>query len=162
MSFRIKISDYKLRHLSLGKVKNLDKDNFARFCIEKISWDVHWQTDLYLAVIIRDYLRFFIKNTMAIGNCVIDDPGFLTEPYYVGDDEYSKRKNAENEEKSEYYFQKWKDLVNSVADEFDELIKMMLMDYPERGDYQEFNKRQKALEKKAFSDLAEIFDDLSW
>ena len=52
--------------------------------------------------------------------------------------------------------------MNSVADEFDELIKMMLMDDPEIGDYQEFNKRQKALEKKAFSDLAEIFDDLSW
>ena len=162
MSFRRKISDYKLRHLSLGKVKNLDKDNFARFRIEKISWDVHWQTDLYLAVIIRDYLRFFIKNTMAIGNCVIDDPSFLNEPNYVGDDEYSKRKNAEHEEKSEYYFQKWKDLVNSVADEFDELIKMMLMDDTEIGDYQEFNKKQKALEKKAFSDLAEIFDDLSW
>jgi hypothetical protein len=143
-------------------VKNLDKDNFACFRIEKISWDVHWQTDLYLAVIIRDYLRFFIKNTMAIGNCVIDDPSFLNEPNYVGDDEYSKRKNAENEEKSEYYFQKWKDLVNSVADEFDELIKMMLMDGPEIGDYQEFNKKQKALEKKAFSDLAEIFDDLRW
>ncbi len=162
MSFRRKISDYKLRHLSLGKVKNQDKDNFARFRIEKISWDVHWQTDLYLAVIIRDYLRFFIKNTMAIGNCVIDDPSFLNEPYYVGDDEYSKRKNVEHEEKSEYYFQKWKDLVNSVADEFDELINMMLMDGPEIGDYQEFNKKQKALEKKAFSDLAEIFDDLSW
>ena len=162
MSFRRKISDYKLRHLSLGKVKNLDKDNFARFRIEKISWDVSWQTSLYLAVIIRDYLRFFIKNTMVIGNCVIDDPSFLNEPNYVGDDEYSKRKNAENEEKSEYYFQKWKDLVNSVADEFDELIKMMLMDDPEIGDYQEFNKKQKALEKKAFSDLAEIFDDLSW
>ena len=57
---------------------------------------------------------------------------------------------------------KWKDLVNYVADEFDELIKMMLMDDPEIGDYQEFNKTQKALEKKAFSDLAEIFDDLRW
>lgn len=29
-------------------------------------------------------------------------------------------------------------------------------------DYQEFDKKQKMLEKKAFSDLAEIFDDLSW
>ena len=106
MSFMEKISDYKLRHLSLGKVKNLDKDNFARFCIEKISWDVHWQTNLYLAVIIRDYLRFFIKNTMVIGDCAIDDPSFHNEPHYVGDDEYSKKKNAEHEKKSEYYFQK--------------------------------------------------------
>ena len=88
MSFRRKIRDYKLRHLSLGKVKNLDKDNFARFRIEKISWDVHWQTDLYLSVIIRDYLRFFIKNTFAIGNCVIDDSEFFNMPYYDRDDEY--------------------------------------------------------------------------
>lgn len=162
MSLRRKIRDYKLRHLSLGKVKNLDKDNFARFRIEKISWDVHWQTNLYLAVIIRDYLRFFIKNTLAIGNCVIDDHGFLNEPYYVGDDELSKQKNAKQQEKEQFYAKKWDDLVNSVADEFDELVKMMLMDDPEIGDYQEFNKKQKALEKKAFSDLADIFDDLSW
>ncbi len=29
-------------------------------------------------------------------------------------------------------------------------------------DAHEFNKKQKALEKKAFSDLAEIFDNLRW
>ena len=29
-------------------------------------------------------------------------------------------------------------------------------------DYQEFDKKQKMLEKKAFSDLAEIFHDLWW
>ena len=52
--------------------------------------------------------------------------------------------------------------MNYVADDFDELIKMMLMDDPEIGDYQEFNKKRKALEKKAFFDLAEIFDDLRW
>ena len=162
MSFRRKISDYKLRHLSLGKVKNLDKDNFARFRIEKISWDVHWQTDLYLAVIIRDYLRFFIKNTMAIGNCVIDDPGFLTEPYYVGDDNLSKEKNAMQQEKADFYAKKWNELVNSVADEFDELVKMIIMDGFEIEDYRKIEKKRKALEQKAFSDLAEIFDDLMW
>ena len=163
MSLRYKIRDYKLRHLSLGKVKNLDKERFNVFQIEKISWDVRWQTDLYLAVIIRDYLRFFIKNTMAIGNCVIDDPEvFLNMPYYNGDDEYSKKMNAEYEEKSDYYFRKWEDLVNSVADEFDEIVNMMVMDVSEIGDYQKFYKKQKSLEKKAFSELAEIFDDLSW
>lgn len=163
MRFRDRISDYKLRHLSLGKVKNLDKERFNVFRIEKISWDVHWQTNLYLAVIIRDYLRFFIKNTLVIGNCVIDDPiGFLNEPCYVGDDDLIKEKNAKWREKEEFYAKKWEDLVNSVADEFDELVKMMLMDGPEIGDYQEFDKNQKELEKKAFSDLAEIFDDLSW
>ena len=162
MGIKDKIRDYKLRHLSIGRVKNLDKERFDLFRIENISWDVHWQTDLYLAVIIRDYLRFFIKNTLAIGNCVIDDPGFLTEPYYVGDDNLSKEKNAKQQEKADFYAKRWNELVNSVADEFDELVKMMLMDGPEIGDYQEFNKKQKALEKKAFSDLAEIFDDLSW
>ncbi len=162
MGLMNKIREYKLRHLSLGKVKNLDKEKFWVFRIDNISWDVHWQTNLYLAVIIRDYLRFFIKNTLAIGNCVIDDPSFHTEPHYVGDDEYSKKKNAEYEKKSEYYAKKWEDMVNSVADEFDELVKMMLMDSQEIEDYLEFSEKQKALAKKAFSDLAEIFDDLSW
>ena len=162
MSLKWKIEDYKLRHLSLGKVKNLDKERPQVFRIEKISWDIHWQTYLYLAVIIRDYLRFFIKNTLAIGNCVIDDESFHKEPYYTGDDEYSKRKNAEHEEKSDYYFKKWKDLVNSVADEFDELVKMFQMSISEIRDDKEFYKKQKALEKKAFSDLAEIFDELGW
>lgn len=148
MRLKDKIRDYKLRHLSLGKVKNLDKEKFGNFRIEKISWDVSWQTNLYLAVIIRDYLRFFIQNTMAIGNCVIDDETFLS--------------GSTGEDKSELYWQKWKELVNSVADEFDELIKMMLTDSSEIEDYQVFNKEQKALEKKAFSELAEIFDDLEW
>ncbi len=36
------------------------------------------------------------------------------------------------------------------------------MSQKEIEDYQEFDKKQKMLEKKAFSGLAEIFDDLSW
>lgn len=88
---------------------------------------------------------------MVIGNCVIDDPiGFLNEPYYVGDDDLSKEKNAKWREKEEFYAKKWEELVNSVANEFDELVKMMLMDGPEIGDYQEFDKNQKELEKKSF------------
>lgn len=155
MRIKDRIRDYKLRHLRIGRVKNLDKERVNVFCIEKISWDVHWQTDLYLAVIIRDYLRFFIKNTRAIGNCVIDDPSFLNEPNYVGDDDLSK-------EKEEFYAKKWEELVNSVADEFDELVKMIIMDGFEIEDYREFEKKRKALEQKAFSDLTEIFDDLMW
>ena len=156
MSLKDNIRDYKLRHLSIGRVKNLDKERFELFRIEKISWDVHWQTNLYLAVIIRDYLRAFIKNTPAIGNCVIDDPeSFLNEPYYVGDDELNKEKN-------ELYAKAWEERVNLIADEFDELIKMMLTDSSKIDDYMDFDKREKALEKKAFSDLADIFDDLCW
>ena len=150
MSLRSMLRDYKLRHLSIGRVKNLDKESFQVFRIEKISWDVHWQTSLYLAVIIRDYLRFFIKNTIAIGNCVIED--------------YDAVKYGIDDEQTAYYTKKWEDLVNSVADEFDELIKMMLMDrhvlWEQKHD--KFYKKQEALKQKAFSDLAYIFDDLGW
>lgn len=161
MRLRRKISDYNLRHLSLGKLKNLDKDSAGAFRIEKISWEVSWSTNYYLAVIIRDYLRFFIKNSLTIGYCVIDDE-FETILYYDGDDEFSEEQNAKAREKHEYYAKKWKDLVNSVADEFDELVKMMHKDSIEIDDYQEFNMKQKALEKKAFYDLSEIFNDLFW
>lgn len=131
MSLRRKISDIRLRHLSLGKLKNLDKERPGAFRIEGISWEVSWSTNYYLAVIIRDYLRFFIKNSLTIGYCVIDDE-FETILYYDEDDE------------------------------FDELVKMMHKDIIEIDDYQEFNKKQKALEKKAFYDLSEIFNDLFW
>ena len=145
-----KIRDYKLRHLCIGRVKNLNKKNPSVFQIEKISWDVHWQTNLYLAVIIRDYLRFFIKNTPAIGNCVFEDP-------------YAVRFGMD-EEQTDYYAKKWTDLVNSVADEFDELIKIMIIDNREIKDLPEFNQyeKEKTLTRKAFSDLAEIFYELGW
>ncbi len=143
-----KIEDYKMRHLKIGKVKNLDKDNPYLFCIEKISWDVHWQTGLYLAVIIRDYLRAFIKETPAIGNCVFENT-----------DEF---KYGMTDEQNKYYAKKWEDMVNAVADEFDEVVQMILVDDSEIDDHIEFNKKEKALQKKAFSDLAEIFDELWW
>ena len=148
MSIENKIRDYKLRHLKIGRVKKLDRKRFGSFRIEKISWDVHWQTNLYLAVIIRDYLRFFINNTLAIGNCVIEDNDAV--------------KYRMDEEKIEYYSKKWSERVNMVADEFDELVKMILMDDSDIGDFFEFNKKMKALEQRAFSELAEIFDDLCW
>ena len=148
MRIRDRIKDYKLRHLKIGRVKNLDKKDYSKFCIEKISWDVHWQTALYLAVIIRDYLRGFIEHTPVIGNCVIDD--------------YDEVKYGMDEEQSDYYWEKWKSLVNAVADEFDELIKMMLTGIDEIDDHIEFEKKENALEKKAFSDLADIFGELWW
>ena len=141
-----KIGDYKLRHLKIGKVKNLDKKDFRKFKIEGISWDVHWQMDLYLAVIIRDYLRFFIKNTPAIGNCVIEDQ----EDQMFGS---SKGQGSSFDEESK----KWHELVNSVADEFDELVKFCNGDF-DKMEYPEYD----AIKKKAFSDLAFIFDDLTW
>ncbi len=37
--------EYKLRHLKIGTVKNLNKEKFTDFKIEKIDWDVHWMVD---------------------------------------------------------------------------------------------------------------------
>ena len=62
-------------------------------------------TNLYLAVIIRDYLRFFIKNTPAIGNTAWED--------------ISRMHKATPEENNAASV-KWEAMVNSVAEEFDE------------------------------------------
>lgn len=148
--WRIKdaIHDYKLRHLKLGKVKQHKKGYYTDFEIVNISWNVHWMTDLYLAVIIRDYLRFFIKNTPVIGNTVFE-----------GD--YSKM-NYMSAEEIEMYSKKWHDLVNSTADEFDELSKLLRQDASRYEDWQTLKKKEKELIKKAFADLAYIFDELNW
>jgi hypothetical protein len=139
--------DYKLRHLRLGKVKMLDKKDNHSFKIVDIDRDVHWKINVYLTVIIRDYLRFFINNTPAIGNCVIDD--------------HDAVKYGMTDEQSDYYAKKWQDLVNSVADEFDELLKLD-MEIDKANDISEAHKRWEALKNKAFSDLAFIYEDLSW
>lgn len=142
--------DKKLRHLKIGKVKNLDKKNFTEFKIVKISWDVHWQMSLYIAVIIRDYLKFFNKHTPAIGNCVVEDMNALM----YGPEDERKRLNDD-------YSKKWHELLESVADEFDELAKFYKDDY-EDLDWKVREEKRSALVKKAFSDLAFIFDDLTW
>ena len=135
--------EYKLRHLRIGKVKMLDKSNNYDFKIVNIDWDVHWQACLYLSVIIRDYLRFFINNSPAIGNCVLEK----TDPWYMA---------SENTDDA---WKKWEKLVNSVADEFDEWIR--LSNEIEKDDDISREKRKKLL-NKAFSDLAFIWEDLWW
>ena len=141
-----KIHDYKLRHLSLGKVHYLSKTfEASEFEIVDIPWNLHWQTDTYLLVIIRDYLRNFINNTKAIGNCV-----YKKEELDPKCEEHYKDQDDDK-------WDEWKKLVNEVADEFDELYKMQIARY---DTWDEF-KWQK-LKKKAFKDLAFIFDDLSW
>ncbi|MCR4717693.1 MAG: hypothetical protein K5656_11005 [Lachnospiraceae bacterium] len=137
-----KWKNYKLRHLSIGKVRMLSKDNNIDFKIDSIDWNVHWQTNLYLTVIIRDYLRFFIENTMVIGNCVIENK----DPLYEATDED---------------WEKWKNLVNSVADEFDELHKLD-MRIEDAVDITELQREKDTLLKKAFSDLTFIYEDLWW
>ena len=140
-----KVHDYKLRHLSLGKVHYLTKTfDEGEFEIVDIPWNLHWQTDMYLLVIIRDYLRNFINTSPAIGNCVFSkgqlDP--KCKEYY---------------EKHEEYTEKWKNLVNKVADEFDDLYKIQNHKF-EPVDEMEWQE----LKTKAFKDLAFIFDDLNW
>ena len=140
---REKWKNYKLRHLCIGKVKWGNKNDPYDFKIVNIDWDVHWQTYLYLTVIIRDYLRFFINNTLIIGSCVVKDDSVLD----VDDDAWDK----------------WKHLVNSVADEFDELIRLNKeIDKAEQEDISELLEKERVLLKKAFSDLAFIYQDLLW
>lgn len=91
----VKMREYKLKRLKLGKPKWVGE----KLYIDEISWDVHWQTDDYLTAIIRDYLRFFIQNTMAIGL-----PAVEKEP-----DDFDKAEIL------------WREMVNSVADKFDEV-----------------------------------------
>ena len=65
------------------------------------------------------------------------------------------------DEDNEMYSKKWHDLVNNTADEFDELVKLMRED-GSVDDWQAYTKKEKELIKKAFADLAYIFDELNW
>ena len=146
-----KIADYRISHLKLGKLISTERDDLTHdYRVKGTANDVHWQTDIALAVIIRDYLREHIKNSPAIGNCVIEDE-------YRND----MRKQMEiTKEQWNGYAEKWKNAVNKTADEFDELIKMT-----ERGVYSDnypSEEELKAATEKAFKDLAFIYNDLSW
>ena len=143
-----KIHDYKLRHLSLGKVyykgKTFDDSEFE---IKNIPFNLSWQTDTYLLVIIRDYLRNFINTSPAIGNCI-----FTKEELDQKNKAYYEAKK-ENEDR----WNKWKKLVNDIADEFDELYKM------QNHRFEEWDETKwQELKAKAFKDLTFIFDDLNW
>ena len=143
-------SEYKLRHLKLGRVKQRTKDRHDDFEIVGISWNVNWMTHLYLAVIIRDYLRFFIKNTPTFPMRLVEDC-----------EAFERTTGEERSRMGDKYMKRWQDDVNSVADEFDELIKHIncTSDDP-KEDYSQ--KKERELAKKAFSDLAEIYDELWW
>ena len=131
--------DRKMRKLKLGTV--CWKDHELKTI--NISWDIHWMSNVYLAAIIRDYLRFFIENTMVIGNYV----------YAHNPEGYTYWEAAEKLDKDEM-FRCWQKIVNDTADLFDELIKSVDM---EEGD-EEYQKKIDA----AFDALKKIFCDLSW
>ena len=56
---------------------------------------------------------------------------------------------------------KWESLVNSVADEFDDLVELIkAMD--EADNISDLQIKKKELQNKAFADLTYIYDDLCW
>ena len=130
---RRKIHEYRTRHLSLGKVHYKDKDiNKADFEITNIPKDLTYWLQSYLTIMIRDYLREFIKHSPVIGNCVQNE-----------------------EDSNEVKAKRWKDLVNKTVDEFDKLSTYVCSDEFGSAEYIK-------LKEEAFKDLAFIFDDLVW
>ena len=145
------INEHKLRHLKLGRLISSDRDNPTHgYRIKGTAWDVHWQTDIALAVIIRDYLREHIKNSPDIGSCVIEDE-------YRND---MLKQTEITEAQWNGYAKKWKAVVNDTADEFDELIKMKERSY--YSDNYPSEEELKSATEKAFKDLTFIFNDLCW
>ena len=146
-----RIENYKLRHLSIGKLKITDEGNSEKAEIKNISKPISWRSDLWLAIIIRDHLRHFINNTACVGGCVYEEPG--NQLFVYAD---------EREPDSDMI--KWKEMVNSVADEFDALIPFILESHstPMCGKKIELMEKKKEMQKKAFADLEYIFNDLWW
>ena len=132
----------KAKDMNIGIAKSYSKDDRRDFKIVDIPDEAQWRMDLYLSVIIRDYLRTFIKNTPAIGKCVISDKNPL---YQATDADWKK----------------WESLVNSVADEFDDLVELIRA-VDEAGDTSDLQIKKKELQNKAYADLAYIYDDLCW
>ncbi len=136
------------KELNLGNLIPT-KDNSYR--VEKTSFDVLWQMDRALAIVIRDYLKSFINVTPAVGNC-------------IGDARYKKDLIGEvvlSEEEIEKYNRKWVAAVNKTADEFDTLRKLIEI---REQNYEILPSEDEIKEttQKAFADLAFIFNDLCW
>ncbi len=146
-----KLEKYKLRHLSIGKLIITDEGNSEKAEIKNISKPISWRSDLWLAVIIRDHLRHFINNTACVGGCVFEEPG---NQLFV----YADERETDSD------MIKWKGMVNSVAEEFDALIPLILESHstPMCGKKIELMEKKKEMQKKAFADLEFIFNDLWW
>ena len=131
-----------MKTMKIGIAKFYNKEDRRNFKIGNIPNEAQRRMDLYLSVIIRDYLRAFIQNTPAIGNCIITNES----PLYQATDQDWK---------------KWESLVNSVADEFDDLVELIkAMD--EADNISDLQIKKKELQNKEFADLAYIYDDLCW
>lgn len=108
-----------------------------------ISWDIHWMSNVYLAAIIRDYLRFFIQNTAAVGN-------YVYEHNPEGYDYWEAEEKLDTDE----MFRRWQKIVNDTADMFDELVKSV--------EIEQTNEEYQKKVNVAFDALKEIFYDLEW
>jgi hypothetical protein len=97
---------FRERPVKLGKIKH-DKVIGAKS-------EVGWNLDFNLAVIIRDYLRMFAKETYAHGNSV------WTEEEREKAREMSKEEYAKLDELK---FKEWQDKVNGIADKFNVVVK---------------------------------------
>ena len=142
-----KLRDYRLNHLKIGKlVQSTQMGEKDSFRVKNISWDIHWQMDRMLSILIRDYLRFFINETPAIGNCVIKD-----NPEGLSYDEAINTKDID-------FAERWRKVVNNAADEFDTLRLMIESDSSQGSSYEMIHDQT----KKALESLAYIFNDLNW
>ena len=144
-----KIYEYRLNNMKLGK---LVRNNKKAFRVENVSYDVLWQVNRALALIIRDYLRFFIDNSPAVGNCVL--------PAFPGDIEGRKKWFADLDKDEEINTARWKELVNNTADEFDVLANSLGFYGSEEFEADDNTIRE--MTEKAFKDLAYIFMELCW
>jgi hypothetical protein len=97
---------FRERPVKLGKIKH-DKVIGAKS-------EVGWNLDFNLAVMIRDYLRMFAKETYAHGNSV------WTEEEREKAREMSKEEYAKLDELK---FKEWQDKVNGIADKFNVVVK---------------------------------------
>lgn len=138
--------DKKLDRLCLGKTVRKD----GRLKIEKISWDIHWQTDRFLAMIIRDYLNFFADNTPAVGN--------IPETVEL----------AQTDVAAAYDI--WINKVKSVAQEFDNILSLgerigrydSIEEELNADEREKLYKEMQAAIPQAFDGLKEIFNELCW
>ena len=108
-----------------------------------ISWDIHWMSNVYIAAIIRDYLRFFIKNTCVIGNYV-----------YAHNPEGYEFWEAQEKLDFDEMAHRWEKMLNDTADLFDGLVK-----WAEEGIEPEEYQRKI---DEAFDALKKIYADLEW
>ena len=128
------------------------------FRIRKIPKDLTCQTNVFLAVMIRDAIRNFRENTRTVGSCVAGEQDGKTLPLCpdLQEDEEAAAELAP-------LWQAWREKLQKVSDEFDELAGAI--DEATNGEIllrDAAAEKEKRLTKQAFRDLAEIFGDLWW